>query len=235
VPDGVVVYAVGDIHGCSHLLDRLHAAVADDASKRSGSKHIVYLGDYVDRGPDSKGVIERLQRNVPPGIVPKFLKGNHDAVLKRFLDEPQVYHDWSVYGAQQTLLSYGVKPPLFHSIDRYEAARLALIGSMPQSHVDFLEQLDLTWTLGDYVFVHAGIRPNVPLDKQREQDLLWIRDDFLMSDVNVGKVVVHGHTPVRTPCSCDRRISVDTGAYISGVLTCVVLEGENRAFIQACL
>jgi serine/threonine protein phosphatase 1 len=233
LPDGVRVYAVGDIHGCVSLLDRIHEAIAADAvSCAAEKKYVVYLGDYVDRGPDSKGVIDRLLNNVPSGLTPKYLLGNHDATLLSFLNDAEIYRTWREYGAPQTLISYGVRPPLFHSSDVFEEARLDLLDVLPKSHLAFFKALELICVMGDYLFVHAGIRPGIPLEEQTEKDLLWIRGDFLRSRTPLDRLVVHGHTPVPTPSRQRNKISVDTGAYASGVLSCAVLEGTSCRFLQ---
>jgi len=232
LPTGVRVYAVGDIHGCSALLDRLHERIAADAAPSSAEKRIIYLGDYVDRGPDSKGSIERLLHAVPAGLTPVYLKGNHDGALLDFLENSETYRAWRSFGAPATLLSYGVRPPLYDSLEAFEAARIALSGSIPTEHLQFLRNLELSFVLGDYVFVHAGLRPGIPIARQQEQDLLWIRDEFLSSGTTFEKCVVHGHTPVPTAARLRQRIPVDTGAYATGILTCAVLEADQCRFLQ---
>jgi len=233
LPAGVRVYAVGDIHGCSRLLDQLHERIAADATPSSAEKRIIYLGDYVDRGPDSKGAIERLLHAVPAGLAPVYLKGNHDGALLDFLENSETYRAWRSFGAPATLLSYGVRPPLYDSLEAFEAARIALSDAIPLEHRQFLRNLELSYVLGDYVFVHAGLRPGIPIDRQHEQDLLWIRDEFLSSGATFEKCVVHGHTPVPYAARLAQRIPVDTGAYATGILTCAVLEGDTCRFLQA--
>jgi serine/threonine protein phosphatase 1 len=230
---GVRFYAVGDIHGCAAQLDNLHAKIAADADSFAGEKRIVYLGDYVDRGPDSRGVIDRLLGNGPAGFGVHCIKGNHEAALLDFLADSQTYRAWRSYGAPETLMSYGVRPPLFDSPDAFEAARVALAGAIPRTHLDFLRTLALTYEAGDYLFVHAGIRPGLDIESQSEADLLWIREDFLGCSATHGKIVVHGHTPVSNPVRLSNRIAVDTGVYATGILTCAVLEGESCRFLQA--
>jgi serine/threonine protein phosphatase 1 len=234
-PDGVRIYAVGDIHGCAALLDLLHEAIDRDTGNVTADKHIVYLGDFVDRGPDSKGVIERVMHDTPKGFHAHYIKGNHDAALLGFLEDPKSYRVWRGFGAGDTLLSYGVRPPLFDSVDQMTKARDALRDALPAPHLAFFRALKLQVTLGDYVFVHAGVRPGVPLVRQLEEDLLWIRDEFLSSTLPHEKVVVHGHTPLVSPECTRNRISVDTGAYATGILTCAVLEGTSCRFLQARL
>jgi serine/threonine protein phosphatase 1 len=233
VPEATRVYAVGDIHGCDAALGGLHARIEADAVSFSGRKVIVYLGDYVDRGPNSRGVIDRLIGCVPEGFSAHYVKGNHDQALLDFLADAQTYRAWRAFGAPETLLSYGVRPPLFDSSEKFEEARQALQGAMPLAHLEFLRSLRPSVVLGDYAFVHAGIRPGMSIEDQSEQDLLWIREDFLNCTAAHEKVIVHGHTPLARPLSLHNRIAVDTGAYATGVLSCVVLEGEGRRFIQA--
>jgi serine/threonine protein phosphatase 1 len=233
LPANMRVYAVGDIHGCAALLDILHDGIAEDAKQTRGDRRIVYLGDYVDRGNDSKGVIDRVRTKVPAGFTAHYVKGNHDAALLDFLEDPETYRVWRSFGAADTLLSYGVRPPLFDSLEHMAAARDALRAALPKEHLAFFRALELKVTLGDYVFVHAGIRPGISIESQTEEDLLWIRDEFLASTLVHDKVVVHGHTPLSAPVRTANRISVDTGAYATGILTCAVLEGTACRFLQA--
>ncbi|HJR56236.1 MAG TPA: metallophosphoesterase family protein [Rhizomicrobium sp.] len=225
------VYAIGDIHGCVALLDQMHRKLVEDAAKYKGDVTIVYLGDYIDRGPDSKMVIDRLIGL--RGFHTHFLKGNHEAALLDFLRDPESYQVWRNYGAPETLLSYGVRPPLFAAAADFIRARDELVGKLPQDHLRFFENLELSVSIGDYFFAHAGARPGVELEQQCEKDLIWIRDEFLLSHHDFGKVVVHGHTPQPAPLCKSNRISVDTGAYATGLLSCVVLESETQRFLQA--
>lgn len=235
VPEGTVVYAIGDIHGRADLLDTIHRAIEADAAARASHRRVVvYLGDYVDRGLDSKGVIERLLGQPLPGFERVFLKGNHEDALLKFLDEPQFGRDWKYYGGLETLMSYGVTDlPLKDDEAAFEAARDQFVARMPEDHLDFLRTLRLSHSEGDYFFAHAGVRPGVDLDAQAAEDLMWIRDDFLAAREDFGKVVVHGHTPEERPVERANRIGVDTGAYITGVLTAVVLEGTERRFLDS--
>jgi diadenosine tetraphosphatase ApaH/serine/threonine PP2A family protein phosphatase len=232
-PEGMRIYTVGDIHGCAAQLDRLHALIEADAASYDGEKVIVYLGDYVDRGPDSRGVIERLIGAVPKGLSPRYVKGNHDQAMLEFLAIPETYRAWRSYGAPETLMSYGVRPPLFDSSEKFEEARIALQAALPQAHLSFLRSLESAIVMGDYAFVHAGIRPGMTIEDQTDQDLLWIRDDFLNCNASHEKVVVHGHTPQSAPVRLHNRISLDTGVYATGILSCAVLEGAECRFIQA--
>jgi serine/threonine protein phosphatase 1 len=233
VAPGMRVYTVGDIHGCDAVLARLHARIEADAASYSGEKVIVYLGDYVDRGPDSRGVIERLMRGVPKGFKPHYVKGNHDAAVLDFLANAETYRAWRGYGAPETLVSYGVRPPLFDALDKFEEARVEFAAALPAAHLAFLRALETTVIYGDYVFVHAGVRPGLSIERQSEEDLLWIREEFLNSNARHEKVVVHGHTPVSAPQRLRNRIALDTGVYATGILSCAVLEGGDCRFIQA--
>ncbi len=235
VPEGTRVYAIGDIHGRAELLDQLHDKIRADADGADADrKVVVYLGDYVDRGLDSKGVIDRLLGDPLPGFERVFLKGNHEDALLKFFKEPQFGRDWKYYGGLETLMSYGVKAlPLKDEPEAFVAARDELAKNFPPAHLDFLGSLSLWHEEGDFYFAHAGVRPGRPLAEQTGEDLMWIRDDFLSSDADFGKVVVHGHTPEEQPVERPNRIGVDTGAYITGILTCVVLAGSERMFIHS--
>ena len=223
-PEPSRVYAIGDIHGHSELLDRMIAEVARDLVMYPVADALtVTLGDYVDRGPDSHGVIDRLARNpFPMPLVA--LRGNHEDIMEEFLRDPLIADYWRQLGGLETLHSYGVDVgPLMHGKGHAEAAE-AFRAALPQSHVAFLASLQLSVSVGRFFLCHAGVRPGVPLTRQREEDLLWIRDEFLDSDADFGKIVVHGHTPTGSPELKPNRINVDTGAFISGQLTCAVLE-----------
>ena len=234
VPEGTRVYAIGAIHGRADLLDQLHDKILEDARHAGVQRHVVvYLGDYVDRGLDSKGVIDRLLDDPLPGFEKVFLKGNHEDAFLKFFLEPEFGRDWKYYGGLETLMSYGVKAlPLKDEPEAFVAARDELARNFPANHLDFLGSLRLWHEEGDFYFAHAGVRPGLPLEEQTGQDLMWIRDDFLSSDVDFGKVVVHGHTPEEQPVQRANRIGIDTGAYITGVLTCAVLEEAECRFIQ---
>lgn len=234
VPGGTRVYAIGDIHGRVDLLDRLHAQILEDAATCDAArKVVVYLGDYVDRGKDSKSVIDRLLGEPLPGFERVFLKGNHEEAFLKFFLEPEFGRDWKYYGGLETLMSYGVKAlPLKDEPEAFVTARDELATLFPPAHLDFLGSLQLFHEEGDYYFAHAGVRPGRPLAEQTGEDLMWIRAEFLESDADFGKVVVHGHTPEEQPVERFNRIGVDTGAYITGVLTCVVLEGTQRRYIE---
>ncbi len=227
VPEGLRVYAIGDIHGRLDLLDPLLAKIEADLEGHPVDQSLqVFLGDYIDRGQASAEVIERLIGRSAryPTIC---LKGNHEACLLEFLENPEILNAWAHNGGLTTLLSYGVEPVLHSDPRTSTRIAAALAEVMPPSHLDFLFDLPLTFTCGDYLFVHAGIRPGIPFARQREEDLLWIRDAFLSHEALFEKVIVHGHTPVMEPQIRTNRINIDTGAYATGRLTCLRLEGED--------
>ena len=233
---GRLVYAVGDVHGYARQLDSLLDAIAADAAASAPGELplIVFIGDYVDRGPDSRGVVDRILALEADGRFEVVaLKGNHEDALLRFLAEPGYAPAWIANWGQTTLRSYGVEPPSAFDDRACEVAQARFRGDFPPTHRAFLDRLRLTLTVGDYLFVHAGVRPDVALEAQADRDLIWIRYDFLQSDADFGKVVVHGHTPSETPEVRRNRINVDTGVYFTGVLTAVRLEGESRRFLRA--
>jgi serine/threonine protein phosphatase 1 len=233
-PADTQVYAIGDSHGCVDRLEALHATIlADSAERPDGRRVAVYLGDYVDRGPDSRGVIDLLVEAPLPGFERIHLMGNHESFLCDFLAGRGDLMLWMMNGGDATLRSYGVDP----AVPRAEAdatgwLRAELLARMPETHRQFLDGLCLSHVEGDYLFVHAGVCPGVPLDAQAPDDLLWIRGPFLDSDAEFGKVVVHGHTPERVPQVRANRIGIDTGACYGGPLTALVLEGAERRFLQ---
>ena len=238
VPDGTRIYAVADIHGRLDLLDRILDLIQSDSETRApASTQLVFLGDYVDRGSDSKGVVSRLIGGLPPGFTPVFLKGNHEAMLMGFLDEPGVGLDWLYNGGNAALLSYGVEHSVvqdafFRGKAGLAEANVAFRTSLPDDHLQFYRSLRPWFRSGGYFFAHAGVRPGVALDAQAETDLIWIRDDFLRHPSDFGAVVVHGHTPARVPEDLHNRIGIDTLAFRTGRLTSVVLEGSCRWFIS---
>jgi calcineurin-like phosphoesterase family protein len=234
VPAGTRVYAVGDIHGRADLLRRMHELIHFDAYRRQAPRNVViYLGDYIDRGTDSPAVVDLLLEAPLPGFTSVHLKGNHEDSLLRFLVDPAIGPAWLAYGGTATLLSYGVRPPEAATRrDELARAQRDLAERLPERHRRFMAGLTLAHSEGDYFFVHAGVRPGVPLDRQIEEDLLWIRDEFLESDAEHGKIVVHGHTITPRPDVRRNRIGVDTGAFASGTLTALVLEGAEWAFLQ---
>lgn len=234
VPDDCLVYAIGDIHGRADLLRRLHRQILDDAAKIEISrKVIVYLGDYVDRGPDSREILDTLIDDPPDGFEVHHLKGNHEDMLLRFLKTGDNGQMWLMNGGRDTLDSYGIDLSTFSLFrDDMDGLFQALNDAMPDNHRAFLNGLSLHHQEGDYLFVHAGIRPGVALEDQNPHDLTWIRNDFIDSEADFGAVVVHGHTIRRLPDIKDNRIGIDTGAYSSNRLTALVLETDTRRFLQ---
>ncbi len=234
LPKGELVYAVGDIHGRSDLLsDLLRQIEADAEGSMATAKTLVFLGDYVDRGPDVRGVVDMLLNDLPSGFAARFLKGNHEALLLDFLAGEGRLDHWRMNGGDATMASYGV------DVDRLaetgaspEAWREAFAAALPPAHFSFFRQLELQVSVGEYLFVHAGIRPGVPLDAQDETDLIWIRDEFLDAREPFGKVVVHGHTPRPEPVVRPNRIGIDTGAVFTGRLTALKLQDGEREFLR---
>lgn len=235
VPEGTRFYVVGDIHGRADLLRRLHVLIDDDArGVPAGTKRIVvYIGDYVDRGPESRAVIDCLLEEPLADFEQVFLKGNHEDALLQFLEDPTTGPEWFSIGGDATLLGYqvGVLPGVATE-ERLLDIQRQLESAIPREHLDFFDRLRLSFEAGDYLFVHAGIDPERSLARQRPADLLWIREDFLMSEKMYEKIVVHGHTPHAEPEVKPNRIGIDTGAYYSNRLTCLVLEGRTRRFLH---
>jgi serine/threonine protein phosphatase 1 len=234
VPPGDLLYVIGDIHGCADLLtDLLHQIERDAASNGADRKRLIFVGDYVDRGPDSRRVIEILIAQRPASFEASFLKGNHEALLLDFLADAERLRAWRINGGDATMLSYGVDVAgLERTAAPPEDWRAALKDALPQSHAAFFETLALQASVGDYHFVHAGVLPGVPLDAQHEDDLLWIREEFLNYRGAFGKVVVHGHTPCKLPDKRANRIGIDTGAVFTGRLTALKLKGGEQSFLH---
>ncbi len=232
VSEGTRVYVVGDIHGCLALLDTLLNRIADDHARApAASASIIFLGDYIDRGPDSRGVLERLaRREVPLPYVA--LRGNHEEMLISFLSDAAYMSSWRHFGGLETLHSFGFDIQSMLARESFEEARVALIGALPQHVLDFLAHTRTHHELDHVYFCHAGVRPGIPLAQQASQDLMWIREEFLASSANHGKMIVHGHTPVETPDIRPNRINVDTGAYLTGTLTALVMESTGIRFIS---
>lgn len=234
VPDGTLVYAVGDVHGRADLLEKMHAAILKDSlDVPAERKVVVYLGDYVDRGPGSKKVVDILLDRPLPGFERVHLMGNHEAFLIEFLNDLEAGPGWFFNGGLATLSSYGVKIGKHDelSYDVLQRVQEEFRDKVPESHIDFYKTLEFSRTEGDFFFVHAGIRPGVPLDNQTDEDMLWIREEFLGCEEDYGKVIVHGHTITWEPEVRPNRIGIDTGAFASGVLTALVLEGREQDFL----
>ncbi|KQX18093.1 MULTISPECIES: metallophosphoesterase family protein [unclassified Sphingomonas] len=234
--DGQLLYAIGDIHGCYQLLRELLSGIAADAEARWRGRRpiIVLLGDLIDRGPHSAHVVEAvtwLQRFHPFEV--RLLMGNHERAMLEFVEHPADHGDWLMFGGDATLRCYGVEPPPPGAPARaLIAARDALLPRMPASHLLCLQQALPMLVLGDYAFVHAGIRPGRPLARQEEEDLLWIGAEFTASTERFEKIIVHGHTIAAEPQLAGNRIGIDTGAYQSGTLTALRIEDGDVGLIQ---
>jgi serine/threonine protein phosphatase 1 len=233
-PRGTRLYAVGDIHGRADLLEQMQLLVTNDAERHRAERNvIIYLCDYVDRGPQSREVIDRLLRHPLPGFESVHLMGNHEDVMLRFLDDISLGPGWLRFGGMATLASYGIDPPdAFAAPGDLLRAQEELRRGLPREHLAFLRGLRLLYEEGDYAFVHAGVKPGVPLAAQRENDMLWIRDEFLDSEEPFGRIVVHGHTITDDPDVRANRIGIDTGAFLTGRLTALAAEGTEWSFLQ---
>lgn len=231
-PENTRIYAIGDIHGRLDCLLDLLSQIERDAADYSGKKILIGLGDYIDRGPDSKGVIERLMQPLA-GFECYYLKGNHEQSLLTLFDRTEYGKGWLTYGGLETLVSYRIPYQLgVPTPDKLEALRQTLLELFPREHRDWLSNLHMHLTFGDYHFVHAGVKPGVPLADQTDDSRLWIRDEFLHYRGQLEKVIVHGHTISEDIEMRDHRIGVDTGAYASGCLSAIVLENETRRVLQ---
>jgi serine/threonine protein phosphatase 1 len=228
LPSGQRVYAIGDVHGCLDRLQAIHELIAEDLAARPAQDAVVvHLGDYVDRGPDSAGVVAQLVAGAPLPNVPTInLMGNHEHMMLAALasGETETTELWLANGGADSLQSWGVPR---------SAQPREWPNYLPMPHLMFLRDLALRHAVGGYLFVHAGIRPGIPLDRQSRHDLMWIREPFLSWNEPFGPVVVHGHTPRPEPVVRPNRIGIDTGAVMGGVLTCAVLEGDKLGFITA--
>lgn len=233
VPRGTRVYAVGDIHGRDDLLTELIERIEQDGWARPvRSKLVVFLGDYIDRGPSSRDVLEQLRSLRLPDTRTVFLAGNHEEALLRILrGNARHVDDWLRFGGAECLASYGLDTAKVAAMTARDAAR-AIRDAIPTEHAEFLGRLGDSLSIGGYLFVHAGIRPGVPLARQSQSDLRWIRQPFLDDQRDHGFVVVHGHTISEGVDEAVNRIGIDTGAYRSGILTALVLEGTSRRYIQ---
>ncbi len=235
-PADTVIYAVGDIHGRMDLLLTLRQRIIDDAARRGARrKLLIFLGDLVSRGPDSCGVVEQVRVGLPEGFERIVLRGNHeDLLLRCHAGEFAAARHWLDYGGIEAMASYGVE--VSDELVRDEAGIGELChrfaAALPREHLEFLESLPLSHRAGDYFFVHGGVRPGIPLAQQIPRDLIWIRKTFLASTLDHGAIVVHGHCISRSPESPGNRIGIDTGAYHSGVLTCLVLDRDKQDFLQ---
>ena len=232
ITQGVRLYVIGDIHGRLDLLNRVIDAINLDIKASGGDNLIVTLGDYIDRGPNSRGVLDRLLNN-PFAAQYVALKGNHEALLDAFLENPAVGADWWRLGGLETLKSFGIAAKRNATLRNFNQAAMQLRAALSEEQSQFLRSLKTSLMAGRYFLCHAGVRPEIALELQSADDLLWIRSEFLDSQIDFGKIVVHGHTPVREPQVLANRINIDTGAFATGRLTCIVLEDEQHRFISA--
>ncbi len=232
-PPSSRAYAIGDVHGRLDLLRDLLSRIEQDNAERLPAKtYLILLGDLVDRGPDSRGVIDHFLSHPPSFARTIFLKGNHEEFFMKVLSgEDEVVADWLSYGGYECAESYGVsKGWALNASPSAIADRLRV--AVPEAHKAFLDGMADSFRFGDYLFVHAGIRPGIPIEQQSAKDLRWIRDGFLEDSTDHGLIVVHGHTIVERPEEHSNRIALDTGAYRSGVLTAIRVEDSSRCFIS---
>ncbi|MSP52961.1 MAG: serine/threonine protein phosphatase [Gammaproteobacteria bacterium] len=236
LPENTRVYCIGDIHGCYELLKQLTTQIEEDMHGFIGRIIVIYLGDFIDRGASSKEVIEFLINHRKDAVEYVFLRGNHEQTLLDFLTEDSIARAWLSYGGMATFANYGVhvakiptKPDDFKQLQKQFSDKL------PHEHYQFLSKTVLSYSLGCYFFVHAGINPHYALAQQIPEDLLQIRDEFIGFKKPFEKIIVHGHTITATPERLPNRIGIDTGAYLSGILTCLVLETDQQRFIQTAV
>ncbi|MEM7212548.1 MAG: metallophosphoesterase [Pseudomonadota bacterium] len=236
-PDGLRIYAIGDVHGCFELLEEVHGWIDADLERvQPADWRIIHLGDYIDRGPKPAEVLEFLiERSDNPRVLS--LRGNHDHYLIDFIDDPQTpYLDrWLTYGGAETFGGYEIDPGL-SAVPVYDPMRAeihdAVLEAVPPEHVEFLRRCSQSLRFGDYFFAHAGVKPSVALEHQAKWELMWMREPFLSSDADFGAVVVHGHTISELPQIRRNRIGIDTGAVFTGRLTCLVLDGAERGLLN---
>jgi serine/threonine protein phosphatase 1 len=231
VPPGLRVYVVGDVHGSADALRDVFSRIDADKPVWQVRRPVqIFLGDYVDRGPASCEVLDMLiARSRADELL--LLKGNHEAMLLEFMDNPSLLGHWRQFGGLQTLISYGLKPTINPTPEEQKELAQQLAQRMPPGHHKFISAMPNHFSFGDFFFVHAGVRPGIPFKDQKEEDLLWIREDFLLYERDFEKIVVHGHTPVAEPDVRSNRINVDVGAYATGKLACLVIDGDTLAFI----
>ena len=232
LPAGLRVYAIGDIHGRLDLLNQLLSLINTDVAQFPAIRPVyVFLGDYIDRGHWSRETIDRLIEHAHEHES-VFLKGNHESIAISCLSDRTMIDQWLRLGGMETLSSYGVAPDLFANRKQAAGTQLAFHNALPQSHFRFLRNLRESFASGDFFFVHAGVKPDVDLAHQTEKDLLWIRHEFLLSSRDFGKIIIHGHTPTLEIELRSNRINIDTGAFATGRLTCLVIEGETLSVID---
>ncbi|MCF6198685.1 MAG: serine/threonine protein phosphatase [Hyphomicrobiaceae bacterium] len=235
IPPNTRIYAIGDIHGCADHLETLLDQITknDRLLDKVKNKKLVFLGDYIDRGPASKKVLDTLLHDLPKDYEAIFLKGNHELMLIEALENSQAAEFWLRNGGRETISSYNVELTTHRKPNASAKLIKAFKKRLPAQHLKFFKELQLSFQFGDYFFVHAGIHPDRPLDKQQEQDMLWIRDRFLFSEKNFGKIIIHGHTPSKDVDEADNQIGIDTAAVYGGCLTALMLENGKRQYLHS--
>ena len=227
------IYAIGDIHGCLDKLKRLEAKIVEDAEAIVGDKLIITLGDYIDRGPSSAQTLNWLMRTPPHGFNRICLRGNHEAAFLAALEKPAACRDWLSWGGRETLSSYGIDPESFERLSGRERGQV-LGAFVSEEQIAFLKSCPYYVSVPGFLFVHAGVRPGIPMPSQKAEDFMWIREPFLSKAHGLSALVVHGHTPAIEPSITDYRIGIDTGAFDGGPLTALrVLANGEIAFLQA--
>lgn len=234
LPFEAPVYAIGDVHGRADLLKGLMKVITNDQNVGDEKPHIVFLGDYIDRGFQSRDVIDMLiDLGEDDRYETVFLKGNHEQAMLHFLSDHNIGPEWANFGGRETLISYNIAPPKsIEAAEEWHPIQKQLQRTIPKSHVEFLEQLIVSHKIGPYGFVHAGVRPGIPYENQADEDLMWIRDEFLSAKAKEDLFIVHGHTPVDDPYLDHRRVNVDTGAYFTGRLTAVKIFKGRMSFLN---
>lgn len=227
LPKGIRIYAIGDVHGRADLLEQVFARIDTHIATHPVDRPLqVLVGDYIDRGPNSREVLDLLIGRIRSRET-ILLKGNHETCLIEFLRNPSMLQSWSQVGGLETLLSYGITPSLDADAQTQQRLATSLQNVLPKPHLVLLQRLQPSFTCGEFFFVHAGVKPGVSLVEQREADLLWIRDEFLLYEGKFDKIIVHGHTPVRAVDMRPSRINIDTGAYATGRLSCIIIERDE--------
>ena len=233
------VFVVGDIHGCHNLLTQIHKKILNKSNNTSGNKLLIYLGDYIDRGPKIKETIQALLNFQPDNFQQIFLLGNHEQMMLDFINNvPDSLYLWILNGGNETLNSYGIKGTEFFNNETKsnETIRKELVKNIPKNHLQFFNNLTLSYQWGEYFFVHAGIDPDVPLNKQDKNTLIWQRrSKFFRNTKVLEKIIVHGHTPQPKIENLSNRINLDTGAYYTGILSCLIIDTETgeKQFINS--
>ena len=232
LPPGLRIYAIGDIHGRRDLLDELLIRTNDDIHSRPTARALhVFLGDYIDRGSASRETIDRLieHRAENESVL---LKGNHELIAVRCLSDRSLFDQWMRLGGAETLISYGIALGAVANGKPIAELQAAFHSALPPAHLRFFRDLKPSFACGDFFFSHAGVKPQIELSRQKENDLLWIREEFLSSHEDFGKIVVHGHTPTHEIEVEPNRINIDTGAFATGRLTCLVMENTSLSVID---